>query len=423
MQSIFIQIASYRDPELIPTIKDILQTAAHPERLTFGICHQYSHEDVWDDLSEFKNDPRFSVKEVPWNQSEGLCWARMHTQKMWKGEYWTLQLDSHHRMADNWDVELINMAVQTQSEKPILTSYAGSYDPETNTKHNVEPYRMVAKSFTEYGTIVFAPEGFIEWKDINKPFPARFVSGHYFFTKGIHCQEYNYDPHLYFQGDEISLAVRSYTLGYDLFHPHRTVVWHEYTRKNRVKHWDDFTESNKKQIKKTWLDSDAVSKSRLRQLLQMEDNGFDLKQYGLGTVRSLQDYEEYAGIDFKLKKLHPDTLQGVNPPLFNPQDQSWKHIVIQNYSGQVSWADNWQSITQLLGCTCKLQFIMIAIEDKEGRLLFREDLNAPEFLNGSIKSFNYSFGSASEPILAIVWPYTTEQQWVHRINLHLKDQN
>ena len=92
MQSIFIQIASYRDPELIPTIKDILQTAAHPERLTFGICHQYSHEDVWDDLSEFKNDPRFSVKEVPWNKSEGLCWARMHTQKMWKGEYWNLTL-------------------------------------------------------------------------------------------------------------------------------------------------------------------------------------------------------------------------------------------------------------------------------------------------------------------------------------------
>ena len=30
MKSIFVQIASYRDPELVPTIKNLIEQAAHP---------------------------------------------------------------------------------------------------------------------------------------------------------------------------------------------------------------------------------------------------------------------------------------------------------------------------------------------------------------------------------------------------------
>ena len=41
MNTIFIQIASYRDRELIPTIKDAIEQAEFPELLSFGICWQY----------------------------------------------------------------------------------------------------------------------------------------------------------------------------------------------------------------------------------------------------------------------------------------------------------------------------------------------------------------------------------------------
>ena len=34
---IFIQIASYRDPQLVPTIKSILENAKKPENLVFCI--------------------------------------------------------------------------------------------------------------------------------------------------------------------------------------------------------------------------------------------------------------------------------------------------------------------------------------------------------------------------------------------------
>ena len=36
--TIFVQIAAYRDPELLPTIRDCLQKAKYPKLLSFGIC-------------------------------------------------------------------------------------------------------------------------------------------------------------------------------------------------------------------------------------------------------------------------------------------------------------------------------------------------------------------------------------------------
>ena len=155
MSKIFIQIASYRDPQLLPTLKDCIDKAKNPENLVFCIAHQRNPEDEWDNLDEYKDDPTFTIMDVPWNESGGLCWARHHIQKMWKGEEYTMQLDSHHRFLQDWDEVLIEMMGQTGSPKPIITAYAGMYDPKENKLLNTEPYKMVPDKFTPGGTILF----------------------------------------------------------------------------------------------------------------------------------------------------------------------------------------------------------------------------------------------------------------------------
>ena len=62
--TIFIQIASYRDPQLLPTLKDMLDKAKYPENLRIGISWQHNQEDEWDTLEEFKEDPRFRIKDI-----------------------------------------------------------------------------------------------------------------------------------------------------------------------------------------------------------------------------------------------------------------------------------------------------------------------------------------------------------------------
>ena len=66
-----------------------------------------------------------------------------------------------------------------------------------------------------------------------------------------------------------------------MFHPHKHLLWHEYTRKGRVKHWDDFNLANKQRnkIDKMWHEIDSEGLKRLRQMLREEDNGIDLGEY------------------------------------------------------------------------------------------------------------------------------------------------
>jgi hypothetical protein len=63
---IFVQIASYRDPQLVPTIKDMLANAKKPNNLVIGIARQYSDEDGFDNLDEYKDDKRFRILNIPY---------------------------------------------------------------------------------------------------------------------------------------------------------------------------------------------------------------------------------------------------------------------------------------------------------------------------------------------------------------------
>ena len=393
---IFVQIASYRDPELLPTIRDCINNAKHPENLTFGICWQH---DETESIEEFANDPRFKILDYHWSLSKGLCWARSEIQKLWDDEEYTMQLDSHHRFLQDWDVELIEMMKQTGSEKPIITSYAGMYRPSTNELLNTEPYKMVASNFTPGGTILFRPHSISSWETLDKPIPARFVSGHFFFTIGKHCEEYKYDPNLYFAGDEISLSIRSFTLGYDLFHPHKTVVWHEYTREGRTKHWTDFNDENKNKgvVEKQWWEMDNESKRRLRHMLQEEDNNIDLEIYGLGSVRTHRDYEIYAGINFKERRLHEDAIRGIDPPINDLSDWHLKQKEKFEYNLEIPKPEDFS-------------FIYIGIEDKDGVVLHRQDLMLHQ------DKLHITIESYEKPHKWVYWVNHKNGEWGQRID-------
>jgi hypothetical protein len=240
---------------------------------------------------------------------------------MWRGEPYTMQLDSHMRFAKDWDLFLLECMAMTGSDKPLLTAYCGAYEANNPDYHpGIEPFQMIPTRFSDHGTIPFIATSMPE--PPTQPVPARFVSGHFFFTLGQHCIEYLYDPDLYFAGDEISLSIRSYTLGYDLYHPHRNVIWHDYCSYERRKHWGDHT-NTEPQVEMAWWERDRISKSRLRQLLGEEYNGHDLGVYGLGNQRSHAEYEAYAGIDFARRRLHPNALVGRLPPTCLVGDKSW----------------------------------------------------------------------------------------------------
>ena len=66
--NIFIQIASYRDPELVPTLDSLFASAEFPDNLTVCIAWQHSTEDEWDNLGKYTEDPRVKILDIPYNE-------------------------------------------------------------------------------------------------------------------------------------------------------------------------------------------------------------------------------------------------------------------------------------------------------------------------------------------------------------------
>jgi hypothetical protein len=269
---------------------------------------------------------------------------------------------------------------------------------------------MVADRFTPSGTILFRPHIIAGWQDLNRPQRARFVSGHFFFTLGRHCEEYRYDPNLYFAGDEISLSIRSYTLGYDLFHPHRTYIWHEYTRQGRPKHWDDHVEAHREKVGDLWHERDKVSKRRLRKMLREEDNEEDISGYGLGDARTDRDYELYAGIDFAQRRLHRETVDGKEPPCTYTDDSQWEAAFTHEYNLNIRW-----SAADTEQCS-DTKFIYFGIEDNRGNVLYRHDASAQsDEALGKVRNRAVNFLAASKPAKLVIWPVSLSKGWLQKV--------
>jgi len=408
---IFVQIASYRDPQLIPTIKNMLEMAKNPENLVLSIARQFHPEDVFDDLSEYENDPRFKIINIDYKESKGVCWARHLTQQQYDGEEYTLQIDSHMRFEKNWDEEMINMIKQLQDKghkKPLLTGYVSSYDPENDPEGRVlDPWRMAFDRFTPEGVVFFLPEVIPGWKEMNEPIPARFYSAHYCFTLGEFSKEVQHDPEFYFHGEEISITVRAYTHGYDLFHPHKVLIWHEYTRKGRVKQWDD---------DKEWFKKNEACHVKNRQLLGIDGEVFggDSSKY-FGNVRTIKDYEKYAGVLFSKRAVQQYTIDKNYPP--NPYD----------FNDENEWENSFMSIFK--HCIdldlnrvpeTDYDFWVVAFHNSKDETLFRHDADINEINrlktdpDGVAKIWR-QFNTSERPKYWVVWPYSKSKGWCDRI--------
>ncbi|MCB1078114.1 MAG: hypothetical protein KDM64_09840, partial [Verrucomicrobiae bacterium] len=224
-----------------------------------------------------------------------------------------------------------------------------------------------------------------------------------------------YDPQLYFAGDEISLSIRSYTLGYDLFHPHRNVVWHEYTRAGRVKHWDDHTAKQADAaIEMPWHERDVVSKRRLRKMLREEDNDEAIGIYGLGTVRSHGDYERYAGIDFGRRLLQRETVEGKDPPCTYTNTVQWEAGFTHEHRVPLMWR------AEDIGLCDDLQFVYFGIEDANGTVLHRHDAppESPE-ATGVIETKTITVVAQSKPAKLVLWPVSRSRGWLRRTDYPL----
>lgn len=454
--TIFVQIASYRDPQLVPTLNSLIHNSKHPENLKVSICWQHGpdetlenftsqgYEIVSTDVEDIrvanpittitKMGAVIQLIDTHFHKTQGACWARNQVQQLFDDEKYTLQLDSHHRFIKNWDTVLIDMVESLRKDgvaKPLLTAYIPSFDPENDPGDDYDPvtnkgarvgdaWKMDFDRFIPEGAVFFLPSTIDEWRTLDKPVPSRFYSGHFAFGDGSFAVEVQHDPYYFFHGEEISIAARAYTHGYDLFHPHLPVVWDEYTRKGRVKVWDDHTtgQKNKGRVDLDWVERNNLCHKRNRILFGMDGEDpaqIDFGKYGFGKTRTLRQYEEYSGLSFKYRGVQQKTIDRQYPPNNVPYttEEEWKDTFARSNDLRICLHKN-----ELFNDKGELEkdydFFYVGAHDAEGNELYRKDLQEAEItrhLQHEWIDYRFIFFSKAKPVEYRVWPHSKTAGW------------
>jgi hypothetical protein len=406
--TIFVQIAAYRDPDLLNTLRDLWEKAAHPNSLHIALAWQHSPYDEWDTLEEFASHHNVKVLDIDYRDAKGVCYARHLLNQEYRGEKYTLQLDSHHRFVQDWDVELIAMLEGLRTKtvpKPLLSSYVPSFDPTNDPAGRLHvPWIMEFDRFSPEGNIHFRPHSIDNFKELESPVPSRFMSGHFIFADGQFVQDVPYDPTYYFHGEEINLSVRAYMAGYDLYAPHRVILWHEYIRSGKKHHWDDHQD---------WVQLERQSHAHNRAVMGVD--GIHTDKLLQGTHRSLSDYERYAGVEFATRRVHTKTLEKQLPPVSNNnQDHrnglvDFRRVCIDVYKKEFTEND--------------YTFWAVALEDEDGVEIHRADVSAPEatqllavpFEQDKFVHIWRDFYHEKTPARWVVWPHSASKGWQNRL--------
>jgi hypothetical protein len=400
--TIFVSIAAYRDPELIPTIEDCIRKARWPNELRFGVCWQHAGDEP---RPPMLGGGRMRLLDIPWRESRGACWARAECMKLYEGEDWFLQLDSHHRFVQDWDAVLLDQAAKSGSALPVLTTYAAVYDPQAPLPASDAPTCMRFDRFTTEGIALYQFGAIPGWEARGgQPMRSRFVSGHLLFAPGRFVGDVPYDPDLYFIGEEITLAIRAFTHGYDLFHPGAHVAWHEYTRKLRPKHWDDHVAAMGAET--PWHSRDAASLAKVRRFLETPEIG----RFGCGEKRSFADYESYAGLLFRRRYASRAARRGEEPappiPAAGPSKQ-WQVRLALDHEALAPAA-----LDQPL-------FWYVGFHDAEGVEIARDDAGRAELQQllsgGQPILIERRFASPRPPASWTVWPTDRRGRWLGKI--------
>jgi hypothetical protein len=293
--TIFISIASYRDPELERTIHSALDNAANPQDLHFGVMLQ-EFERFAPDLSWV---PNLTLNTIHPKMARGAGYARAQIIPMYSGQDYFLQIDSHTIFEKNWDKLCIDQYKKAQeisnNNKIILSYFPPPFYVEPNKQISIIKNSKTQLPYATKQKPMLTKRG--EWtaervklSNKNLPEESTTILAGFVFAAGELIQEVPYDPEISFFGEELCFAIRAWTRGWDIYSPCVTIAYHFYTREGYSKVWKD---RNLREI--SWKELEAISKEKQKRVLCGIEGGI----WGAGPVRTITEYETLTGLDFK----------------------------------------------------------------------------------------------------------------------------
>lgn len=298
MASIFVQIPAYHDLEISRTIRDCLKKSSGKHTINFGVHLTYfKNNDI--SIPDMPNI-KYSTSLAPENIGVGM--GRYLANEFYNGEDYYLQIDSHMRFGEFWDDVLVNnyLKYKSMGVNPVISAYPGAYEYDgfdmniLNTKAHVAYTDFVPElSFQDN----YVPHQRAVGNFSNNVF-SRSVSAASVFGSG-EIASIKPNKKMFFWGEEILMALRLHTHGFDIMLPEAQFFYHLYYdplkgyKNLRRQVIEDFPEQC------SVLEKD--SQNELKRIITDKPVG----DQELGQVRTLEDYQSFAGINFIDKKIMP----------------------------------------------------------------------------------------------------------------------
>mmetsp|Transcript_18635 Transcript_18635/g.26408 ORF Transcript_18635/g.26408 Transcript_18635/m.26408 type:complete len:576 (-) Transcript_18635:187-1914(-) len=325
-RTIFIAIASYRDYQCKETLDSIFTRAKYPNRVRVAIVDQ-----IEDGVDTPCNTPFQPCTENP-NQTAckykgqiddyemeaelaiGPVFARHIGHRMYRGEYYTMQVDAHVTFAQDWDTDIVMQLEATQNDMAVLSTYlsdiSGALDPATGYS------RMKTRPImcnTDYETDAQGahlrhksqPERVPTIQEMPQMQP--YWAAGFSFSRGHFVVNVPYDLYqpMIFQGEESSIGIRAFTYGYDHYAPQRSICFHTYAsgheERNKVPHFWQHAAKYAGTGKKAMVRLLGL----IGMLPEVDPETWDHREeerYGAGSVRSLEKFFTTFGIDVHRKR-------------------------------------------------------------------------------------------------------------------------
>ena len=231
-ESIFVNIASYKDSDLIPTLDDLYTRAAQPERVFVGVFLQDTPQATIDVLSILKGHPyrnNMFLQTIDANKAKGCGWARNVISKhLYGGQDYFMCVDSHSRFLNNWDTTYIDI-YKNAPENAVISVFPQSFD--FNQSYEQYTKRNIATIYTPHE---------LPWTSaFNKPHCQRHpkmayervnqISGGNIFGDKRLAEAITLDDYTFKHNQEQEIySLLIYLHGLDLYAIPQNIVWHKY---------------------------------------------------------------------------------------------------------------------------------------------------------------------------------------------------
>ena len=313
--SIFISIASYKDPLLPFTIKEAYEKAVWPDELHFGIIDQSPAESPYPVMPSIPATQVSYIKIDP-TQTRGCSWARSLAMSLVSNQDWFFQIDSHMMFEQDWDAIFIHKANALMSITPncVISGYPAAFDMVDGVATGTTTTQMLRAHVVAPSSAFVDGDPVLRFKTRELPGMAVaegfHLGGGCLFAPIKFVSQFPWDPYLYFSEEEAAMTLRLFTHGWTIYQIVGMPILHLYhvvatASATRRLHWDA---SESEGVDPLW--HRLVRRARQRMNVLVSGDSSSLGVYGLGAQRSLADFAEACGVDYLKRELHPKAFTG-----------------------------------------------------------------------------------------------------------------